>query len=165
MAKRDEIKEKDEKSDDAPEGKKKSKMMLFVIIGVVVLVVIGAGIGGAVFFMGKSSDKKPVSTAPAIGPTWSMDPLVINLADNAGDRYLKIVMQLELTTPEVAKELDIIKPKLRDNILDLLSNKAYKDLADNIGKQRLRDEIILRGNSMLMQGKITKVYFTDFVIQ
>jgi len=167
MAKREEIKEKEEQTEGAvPEsGNKKGSMMKFIIIGVVALVVLGAGIGGAVLFMGKSTDKKSATAAPAIGPTWAMEPLIVNLADNNGDRYLKVVMQLELTGPEASKELDVIKPKFRDSVVDLLSNKTYKDLADNIGKQRLRDEIMLRGNSMLMQGKINKVYFMEFVIQ
>ena len=167
MAKKQEIKEKDEKAEEAgqePE-QKKSSVLKYVIIGVIALVVIGAGVGGALFFMGKSDDKKKAAPAPAIGPTWSMEPLIVNLADNNGDRYLKVVIQMELTMPEASKELDTIKPKFRDSIVDLLSGKTYKDLADNVGKQRLRDEITLRGNSMLMQGKINKVYFTEFVIQ
>lgn len=165
MAKREEISEKEEQAEEGQEqGKRKLPIMKFAIIGVVILVVLGAGIGGTFFFMNKSAAKK-TEAAPAIGPTWSMDSLIINLADNSGDRYLKVVMQLEVTSPEASKELDIIKPKLRDSILDLLSSKTYKDLSDNIGKQRVRDEIILRGNSMLMQGKINKVYFTEFVIQ
>jgi flagellar protein FliL len=166
MAKREEIKEKDEQSEDVVQGqgKKKSSMMMYIIIGVIVLVVLGAGVGGAVFFMSKSSEKK-VAATPAIGTMWVMEPLIINLADNNGERYLKVVIQLELTSPEASKEMDVIKPKFRDSTVDLLSNKTYKDLADNIGKQRLRDDIMLRGNSMLMQGKIGKVYFTEFVIQ
>ena len=166
MAKREEVKEQDEQVENGPEqGKKKSFVMKYIIIGVVVLVVLGAGVGGTLFFMGKVNDKKQAAPAPAIGPVWVMEPLIVNLADNNGERYLKIALQLELTTSEAAKEMDIIKPKFRDSIVDLLSNKTYKDLADNIGKQRLRDEITLRGNSMMMSGKINKVYFTEFMIQ
>ncbi|MDQ5985849.1 MAG: hypothetical protein CSYNP_01566 [Syntrophus sp. SKADARSKE-3] len=165
MAKKDEITEKDEQAGGVQESVKKASMMKIIILGVVVLVVLAGGIGGAVFFMSKSAEKKAPVAAPAIGPTWAMEPLIINLADNNGERYLKLVMSFELTSAEAAKELDIVKPKLRDGIVDLLSNKSYKDLADNIGKQKLRDDIMLRGNSILLQGKITKVYFTEFVIQ
>jgi len=62
-------------------------------------------------------------------------------------------------------ELNLLKPKLRDSILDLLSAKTYKEMMDPIGKQRLRDEIALRANAYLTKGKIIKVYFTEFVIQ
>jgi len=166
MAKREEIREREDGIEDVQEPvKKKSPLLKYIIVGIVVLIVLGAGIGGTAFFMNKSAEKKQAAVTPAIGPLWSMDALIVNLADNNGERYLKLVMQMEVTSPEASKEMDIIKPKLRDSIVDLLSNKAYKDLADNIGKQRLRDEIMLRGNSMLMQGKITRVYFTEFVIQ
>jgi flagellar FliL protein len=36
---------------------------------------------------------------------------------------------------------------------------------DISGKQRLREEIMVRLNSFLTGGKIVKVYFTEFVIQ
>jgi flagellar FliL protein len=74
-------------------------------------------------------------------------------------------MQMELSAPEVNAELEILKPKVRDNILDLLTSKTYADLMEPAGKQRLRDEIILRVNSFLTKGTILKVYFSEFVVQ
>jgi flagellar FliL protein len=94
-----------------------------------------------------------------------MDPFIVNLVDNNGERYLKISVELEVSDKNVVPELNKLKPKLRDNILDLLTAKSYKDLVDMMGKQRLRDEIMMRLNSFLSGGKITKVYFTEFVIQ
>ena len=40
-------------------------------------------------------------------------------------------------------------------------------ILDPLGKQRLREEIILRMNAILNSpnGKVLKVYFTEFVIQ
>ena len=93
-----------------------------------------------------------------------MEPFIVNLVDNNGERYLKISVELEVSKNVVA-ELTTLKPKLRDNVLDLLTAKSYKDLVDMVGKQRLRDEITMRLNSFLSGGKIVKVYFTEFVIQ
>ena len=61
--------------------------------------------------------------------------------------------------------LDQVKPRVRDGILELLSSKTLADLADAMGKQRLREEIILRANNSISRGRISKVYFTEFVIQ
>jgi flagellar FliL protein len=36
---------------------------------------------------------------------------------------------------------------------------------DMAGKQRLREEIAMRLNTFLTTGKVSKVYFTEFVIQ
>ncbi len=127
--------------------------------------------GGAVYFffiksVGPDDVKKPVEqTKPQVSVFWPMDPFIVNLIDNEGERYLKVVMQLELTDQQVVEELNFVKPKLRDSILDLLSAKTYKEMMDPIGKQRLRDEIVMRANLYTTKGKVSKVYFTEFIIQ
>ena len=96
-----------------------------------------------------------------------MEPFIVNLLDNEAERYLKVVMQLELSDQKTADEMKRLAPKLRDTILDLLSSKTYKEMIDPLGKQRLRDEIVMRMNMNLdeSKGKVVKVYFTEFVIQ
>jgi flagellar FliL protein len=144
-------------------------MRKIMIIGVSALVILGAGTFGAIYFIGQFGSAKKAATAqaprPIIGSMWSIDPFIVNLADNQGERYLKVVMQLEVTDPLITAQLDQLKPKLRDNIMDLLMAKTYAELMETGGKQRLRDEIVLRLNSFLPKGGIAKVYFTDFVIQ
>ena len=102
---------------------------------------------------------------PIIGSIWDLDPFVVNLMDNSGERYLKVVMQFEVPEPAIIKELELVKPRVRDSILELLSSKSLADLADAPGKQRLREEIILRVNNSISRGRIAKVYFSEFVIQ
>lgn len=160
--------EKEEDAVEAAPAKKKAPIKLIVII-LVALLVVGGGVAGGLYFFGhkggneKKAEEKPA--APLVGPLWSLDPFIVNLADNQGERYLKVVMQLELSDPAITADVEVLKPKIRDNILDLLSAKTYADLTDQVGKQRLRDEIALRVNSFLAKGKIVNVYFTEFVVQ
>jgi flagellar FliL protein len=144
-----------------PGGKK--RLLKWLIIGLATVVVISAGAFGAYYFMKKDSPK--TAAKPAVPALWSMEPFIVNLVDNQGDRYLKVVIELEVSDQNCLAELTQMKPKLRDNVLDLLTAKTYKDLVDIVGKQRLRDEIGMRLNSFLTTGKIIKVYFTEFVIQ
>lgn len=146
---------------------KKKSFLKWIIIGVVALAVIGGGVFGAMHFLGASKEKKKEQAAakPAPSALWPMDPFIVNLADNQGDRYLKVTLELEVSDAACIPELNQIKAKLRDNILDLLTAKTYKDLMDIAGKQRLRDEIGMRLNSFLGTCKVTKVYITEFVIQ
>jgi flagellar FliL protein len=146
------------------EPKKKSKLK-WVIIAVVALVVIAAGAIAGFYFFTKTEVKKPVAEKPVVITIWPMEAFIINIAETNGERYLKIVVQLEVSDPDVVKELDQLKPRLRDSILDLLTPKTYKELMDLTGKQRLREEIAGRINNILQRGKVTKVYFTDFVVQ
>jgi flagellar protein FliL len=163
--------EKDDKEgeEQIPE-KKKGSALKMIIIAVVILVVLGGAGAGAYFFFLKpkatSADKKPAEqTKQTVAIFWPLDAFIVNLIDNEGERYLKVVMQLEASDQSAVDELNLLKPKVRDNILDLLSAKTYKEMMDPIGKQRLRDEIVLRVNGYLTKGKVLKAYFTEFVIQ
>ncbi len=93
----------------------------------------------------------------------ALDPFVVNLADPSARRYLKIVLDVEMTgNPEL---LDANKAKIRDALLMLLSSKTSQELSTLEGKILLRKEIVDRLNQALGQAKVARVYFTDFVIQ
>jgi flagellar FliL protein len=160
---------KEEKEEVAVEEpvKKKKPLVKIIIIAVVVLVVVAGGVAGGLYYFSKAGTAKKAAAPPppVIGALWPMEPFIVNLLDNQGERYLKIVLQLEVSNQLAVAELELLKPKLRDNVLDLLTAKTYSELMDMGGKQRLRDEIAVRINTYLTKGKIVKVYFTDFVIQ
>lgn len=162
---------REEKNEEAvqpePEVKGKGGLKKWIIIGVVVVVVLGAAVGGGLYVMNNVMGNKheAAKAPPIIGTMWTLDPFIVNLMDNGGERYLKIIMQCEVSDPTIIAELDLVKPRVRDSILDLLSSKTLADLADTPGKQRLREEIILRVNNSISRGRIAKVYFTEFVIQ
>ena len=161
-------KDENEGAEPAPE-KKKGSALKWIIIGVVTVAVLGGGASAAFFLLkpGAHADGKTPAeiVKPVVAVFYPLDPYIVNLIDNEGERYLKVVMQLELSDPLAIEELNLAKPKLRDGILDLLSAKTYKEMMDPLGKQRLRDEILMRGNMHVTKGKVTKVYFTEFVIQ
>lgn len=163
--------DEDENAEQAPPEKKGSSLKLIIII-VAVVALLGGG-GAAAYFLflkpkPQSTEKKPDAAAKAqVVVFWPMEPFIVNLIDNEGERYLKVVMQLELSDQLMVEEMKKINPKLRDTILELLSAKTYKEMMDPLGKQRLRDEIVMRMNMNVNspKGKVVKVYFTEFVIQ
>lgn len=93
----------------------------------------------------------------------ALPPFVVNLADPNARRYLKVVLEVEVTSnPELLEEN---KAKIRDALLMLLSSKNSQDLSTLEGKILLRKEIVDRLNQAIGQPKVSRVYFTDFVIQ
>ena len=93
----------------------------------------------------------------------ALPPFVVNLADPNARRYLKVVLEVEMTSnPEL---LEDNKAKIRDALLMLLSSKTSQDLSTLEGKILLRKEIVDRLNQAIGQAKVARVYFTDFVIQ
>jgi len=158
------VKEVVEETEQPAAPKRKSILKWIIIVSVVLVVIVSGTIAGLYFFTNIDT-KKPATEKPAVLTFWPMDAFIINIAETNGERYLKIVMQLEVSDPAVVTELEQLKPRLRDSILDLLTPKTYKELMDLSGKQRLREDIAGRVNNILQRGKVTKVYFTDFVVQ
>jgi flagellar FliL protein len=158
-------KEEPEEREEQPKPKKGLPVKWILIVAVAVLVV-GAGAGaGYYFFAGKKDSAAATAKKPVAVTIWPMEAFIVNITDGNGERYLKLVVQLELSEPDAVAELEQIKPRLRDSILDLLAPKTLKELMDLAGKQRLREDIGGRVNNVLTRGKVTRVYFTEFVVQ
>ncbi len=155
-------------ADPAVEEKvtKKRPYRKWFVAGFLLVFLLAGGALGARYYMDQQSAKKAAAQRSAdAGTLWPMDAFIVNLIDNGGERYLKVVLQLELSDPEVVPALKEIKPKLRDAVLGILASKSLKDVSTPEGKQRLKEEISHRLNGYLSRGKILQVYFTDFVIQ
>jgi flagellar FliL protein len=144
---------------------KKGLPIKWIGIAVAVVLVVAVGAGGGYYFLTKKESAAKTVKKPEVVTIWPMEAFVVNIANAGGDRYLKMIVQLELSEPGAVAELEQIKPRLRDAILDLLATKTIQELMDLTGKQRLREDIAGRVNNVLTQGKITRVYFTEFVLQ
>lgn len=144
----------------------KSGIWKWLMIFFIIIVLLGGAGFGVYEFVIKKPPGDVVKKEPAlVSAMYAMEPFVVNLMDDQGGRYLKAVIQLEVNDEKIVPELNRIKPKLRDAVLDLLSAKSFKDLMDPSGKQQLRDEVVLRLNAHLTEGKVLKVFFTEFVVQ
>lgn len=165
----DEEENDNENEEAVPTEKKGSKLKLIIIIVVVLLLLAGGGTAAYFFFFkaktATSAKKTAAQEKALVSVFWPMDTYIVNLIDNEGERYLKVVMYLELSDQKMVEEMKLLNPKLRDTILELLSSKTHKEMIDPLGKQRLRDEIAMRMNMNITTGKVLKVYFTEFVIQ
>jgi flagellar FliL protein len=158
--------EKEEKVVEEVPQKKKLPLKKLIILCVAVLVVVAGGVIGTMYYKNAFGKKEQQQQQAPVAAIWPIDPFIVNIQDPGGsDRYLKIMIELDISDKNCIAELNQLKPKLRDNVLDLLSSKSYKDIMDISGKQRLREEIMMRVNSFITSGKILKVYFTDFVVQ
>ncbi|MBF0144528.1 MAG: flagellar basal body-associated FliL family protein [Magnetococcales bacterium] len=154
---------------------------LMKLILPVVALLIGAG-GG--YFLGQSmahksaeeaalAEPKPEEEAEQsdpsklVGEMFKLDPFVVNLNEPRGNRYLKTTIQLEMEKdkPKLKEELTARQAQLQDIILALLTSKNSQELQALEGKFRLREELMSRINALVVSGTVTRVYFTEFVIQ
>lgn len=180
-------KEEQAAAEVTPEGGSKKK--LFIIIGAAVLVLIIAGV--VVFMMMGKGDKKKDATdahgapaaaegghgaaapegghgaagAPGASTVFSLEPFIVNIYDGQELRYLKVKVELEMANPAIKAELDGRLAAIRDAVLVVLTTKTLQEVQDAQGKNQLKEEIQTAISKIVAQGKVTKVYFTDFVVQ
>ncbi|NOQ50766.1 MAG: flagellar basal body protein FliL [Desulfuromonadaceae bacterium] len=156
---------------EQPEGGG-SKKKLIIIIAAVVVLLIGVGVGAFLFLGGEDEKISPEQEqaelekqARQVGPMVSIDTFIVNIIDDEESRYLKASITIEVNTPETAMEVSERMPQIKDAILLLVGNKTFSELQDLQGKIQLRAELINRLNSILLNGKVKRIYFTDFVVQ
>ena len=159
------------------EAPPKDNKKLFIIIGAVVpLLAIG---GGAMFFLGGSKEEgKPAQheakaesgegeakAGETVATNYPLEPFIVNIYDGQEIRYLKLKVEFELANPQVKPELDAKVAPLRDAILILLTTKTMQEIQDLQGKNQLREQILAAVGKIVPPGRVTKIYFTDFVVQ
>ena len=163
------VDEREEQTEQVPRKKKKGSIVKWLIIFFALILVASAGFAGLkyyrVLFPAADGETNSAEESTLTESLWSMGTIIVNLIDEEGRRYLKTEIQIEVTKKEAVAELDIVKPKVMDSILDLLSSKSYKEIVGYEAKQRLRDEIAERVTMHLRTGSVKKVYFTEFIIQ
>ena len=114
----------------------------------------------------KSSSEEPKPVKPVKKDLmFHLDPFIVNLAKSGGNRFLKVTVSLEMSSPEVRFGLKKNIQKITDSILLLLSTKIFKDVYSVQGKFTLKGEITTRVNQFLTEGQVKGAYFTEFIIQ
>jgi flagellar FliL protein len=158
-------------------GKGRNKKKLFIIAGAVVLVLlIGGGFGAWLLLKEKpvseeAQDSVQQVPIPAlgqqsqIGPMVNIEEFIVNIISGDTAHYVKASLTVELTNEEVTIEVEQRMPQMRDAILLLISNKTYEELQDLQGKKQLKAELTSKINTFLQSGRVTSIYFTNFVVQ
>jgi flagellar basal body-associated protein FliL len=150
--------------------------------------------GGAGWYFGFASAPRTVIVAeekPHI-TEYTIKDRIVNLADQGGRRYLKVSMIFQVAeSTHKAQASDAPggtlvftgyeatsgggavgpgtipnTPQVQDAITVVLSSKRSDELMSNDGKERLREELKAKVNTVMPAGQsVVKVFFTDFIIQ
>ncbi len=180
--------EESTEEEQQPKEKKSNMLMIIIIVVLILIILIGATVG--ILLMG-GDDEEEVSSAPQtqektvskskrsssssnyddsrqlsdIGILYPLDTFTVNLKSDAGRRYLKVTMSLELEGEELSLELDAKSPVLRDRIIRILTSKTLEEISSKKGKQKVSTQVMDTLNAMIADGTIRGIYFTEFVIQ
>ncbi|HID97170.1 MAG TPA: flagellar basal body protein FliL [Thermodesulfobacteriaceae bacterium] len=173
-----EKKNKDKENGSEEQQKKKKPLLLFIILGLLLLA--GGGAGAYFFLFTAPSDEELAreiakeqadsgtarpSTKIEPGVMMQLEPFIVNLADPRVRHFLKTTITLELVDDNAKEDAGKLLPKIRDDIIMLLSNQTMEDIITMEGKIRLKDQIMARVGRILGNDRIQNMYFAQFVVQ
>lgn len=115
----------------------------------------------------------PAPAAPAVPPTFvPLDPFVVNLQQESGERYLQVIMAARVADPKVADTLKSFMPEVRHRINLRLSGKVPSEINTPQGQEALAEEITVEINRVLSSPQpsgagalVQAVLFNSFIIQ
>ena len=117
----------------------------------------------------KAPAKKKASKEAALPVFVAMDTFTVNLDQDTGGQYLQVVLSLEVEDAHMGDKIKTYTPKLRNNVIRLLSGKKASELNTPAGKEALAIEIRSLMNEVLepgaKEGPVKEVLFTNFIIQ
>lgn len=163
----------------APSGGSGQKPILLIALAVINMLVV-AGVG-FMLYQGRKKEaaepkiehvikgeaeaqhKEATEEKEVVGKVVPLETFIVNLAGSKGRKVAKVNMELEVKGDHVLEEIEKRKAQIRDIIIIILSSKTYEDVSSREGKDGLRNEIKDTINSFLVQGKISNVFFTEFI--
>jgi flagellar FliL protein len=169
---------------EAPKKRGLGGKLLMILLALLVVVLIGAGVVVWLLLQKKddlAGDAEAATQAPAaaaqvnIGspPTFvSLDPFVVNLQREDGERYLQVIMAVRVADQKTADSLKGFMPEIRHRINLRLTGKLPSEISTPPGQEQLAREITGDINAVLGSpaergpGAIAhSVLFNSFIIQ
>jgi len=180
-------KENNKEEEETEQDNKKSNKLMIIIIAVLILIILGGAVTTILLMGGDDEVQVQQNTSQVqsqntsnrarysnnaetrklsdIGILYPLDTFTVNLKSDAGRRYLKATISLELNGEELSIELDSKSPVIRDRIIRILTSKTLEEISSKKGKKKVSEQIIDTLNAMIVDGNVQGIYFTEFVIQ
>jgi flagellar protein FliL len=157
-------------------GEAQPKSRKGLILAIVAMLVLGGGGAGAWFAFGGKHDPNAKEAKKEEGPKLppryiNLDPpFVVNFEAESSVRFLQVTIGVMTRELEIEAQIKDNDPRVRNDMLMILSNQTYASVSSAEGKEALRKRCLdaIRTIVKEMGGKPEKVealYFTSFVMQ
>jgi len=108
---------------------------------------------------------------------YPFDSIVVNLSGSNAERIMKVTVVFgyefdnggapDVEDPLGGDEGELVRRKgeIRNQLISILGSKTLAQVDSAEGREAIRREILSRVNGLLVSGRITDVFYTEFVIQ
>ncbi len=133
-------------AEPTPEKAKKSGSKMIIILALVAVVLAGGAAAGVWYFMKKGAaqpaEAHQAAPLPPKAPTYlPLETMVVNLADQGGERFAQLGITIELTDDKAADKIKAFLPSVRSSVLMLVSQRTSQELLTRNGKEKLAVDI------------------------
>jgi flagellar FliL protein len=149
----------------AEQQEKKSRFSAkTVIITLLLLNMLAGGALAGYFLYLKPTASEP---KPPEMTTVELGEMLINLADPGGIHYLRFtaVMEYPKDQKKLVEELEQKKPIIKDAVIRLLRAKKLAEVQPPESIDQVQREMTEAINTKLEHGKLSKIYFTEYLTQ
>ncbi len=163
-------------------GKGGGRAKLIAIIVLSVLLAVGLSVGATLYFTGVLGQGQAGNEPPAeeqeeaAGPEkaparyLSLDPeFIVNFEDQSRVSYLQVELEVMARSQEPLDVLTRHMPRVRNDILLLLSSQRFESISTTAGKEALRRQILEHLQKVVEEETgepgVEAVYFTSFIMQ
>jgi flagellar FliL protein len=154
-----------------------------IVASVIAVLVLGGGAGATLYFfypnlLASLGILPPLPAGAAKAKERPKDPpnyvelgepFVVNFAEGNRVRYLQVKIEAMTRDPGIVGAIQTHLPRIRNDLLFLLSGVDYPTLSTVAGKEQMRAEALAKVQAILKEeiGKpgVEALYFTSFVVQ
>jgi flagellar FliL protein len=126
----------------------------------ILLLVVATVAGGGVLFYVIQEGKKDEQKTAASFKIMELEPVVINLSDG---HYIRIAIALGYTGEE--SELKSKLPAINDILITTVGAMSSKELISPEGKELLKENLLLKINSVLSGVQVRNIFYREFIVQ
>lgn len=140
----------------------KNRLIMIMMILLVAIALAGAV---ALVFVLKYTNQEPVkekTIEQVLDVSVDIPEITTNLADGG---YIRISFKIQTDSKKAKKELEKRMFQVNNIIIQELSDKTAETLKGKEGQNQFEEEIKIRINEILQNGKVERVYITQFILQ
>ncbi len=105
----------------------------------------------------------PPATAKPIAPTYSFEPFIIPIRQGADVQFITLSLAVEMSGPEVEKEIERNLVLVRENIFTVLERARLEDLREEEKRRKLLIEVAIAVNRSIQAGAVMNTMVTGMV--
>ena len=99
------------------------------------------------------------------GPMVTFEPIVVNLNEPEGTRYLKIALSVQLSSSKMQGTVEDAKPAIRDRFIRELSDLNFRQTMGKKNKLAIKKRLLKRLNDAVQTDAAVEIHITQFIVQ